>query len=132
MHSVLRVHGAGQEQQSKLADLHLVAVRQISRVNRFTVDVSAVEAADVDNLEFAAHAPELGVPAAYGDVVEEDIAVRVTTGRAALHHQIRRALRQALRHRGRHRNPRRSSTEQAQQASNRRSRNVKAATLPDR
>jgi hypothetical protein len=56
----------------------------------------------------------------------------VTTGRAALHHQIRRALRQALRHRGRHRNPRRRSTEQALQASNRRSRNVKAATLPDR
>jgi hypothetical protein len=80
--SVLRVLGAGHERQSKPADLHLVAVRQHSRVHGFTVDVSAVEAADVDNLEFAAYALELGVPAADGDVVAEDIAVRVTTDRS--------------------------------------------------
>src|ERR1700692_1063369 len=91
MLSVLRVLGAGQERQSKLADLHLVAVRQHSRVHRFTVDVSAVEAADVDNLEFAAHASELGVPAADGDVVEEDIAVRVTTDRSG--DQVKQELR---------------------------------------
>ena len=53
---------AGQKHQSKFADLHLVAVRQHRRVHGFTVDVRAVEAADVDNLEFAAYAPELGVP----------------------------------------------------------------------
>jgi hypothetical protein len=80
------------------------------RVYGFAVDVSAVEAADVDNLEFAAHASELGVPAADGEVVEEDIAIRVTTGRrggpveqeprpgvrASLDHQERRALRHAI------------------------------------
>jgi hypothetical protein len=85
--------------------------RQRRPVHGFTVDVRAVEAADVDNLEFAAYAPELGVPAADGDVIEEDLAIRVTTGRrgglveqeprpgvrAALHHQQRRALRQRLR-----------------------------------
>jgi hypothetical protein len=75
--------GAGQKHQSKFADLHLVAVRQHRRVHGFTVDVRAVEAADVDNLEFAAYAPEFGVPAADGDVIEEDIAIRVTTGRCA-------------------------------------------------
>jgi hypothetical protein len=87
------------------------SVRQHRPVHGFTVDVSAVEAADVDNLEFAAYAPELGVPAADGDVIEEDIAIRVTTGRrgglveqeprpgvrAALHHRQRRAPRQRLR-----------------------------------
>ena len=102
---------AGQKHQSKFADLHLVAVRQHRRAHGFTVDVRAVEAADVDNLEFAAYPPELGVPAADGDVIEEDIAIRVTTGRrgvlveqepragvrAALHYQQRRALRQRLR-----------------------------------
>ena len=43
--------GAGQKHQSKFAELHLVAVRQHRPVHRFTVDVRAVEAADVDNLE---------------------------------------------------------------------------------
>jgi hypothetical protein len=74
------------------------------------VDVSAVEAVDVDNLEFASYASELGVPAADGDVVKEDVAIGVTTGRhgglvdqeprpgvrASLHHQNRRALRQPI------------------------------------
>src|ERR1700754_1063438 len=103
--------GAGQKHQSKFADLHLVAVRQHRPVHGFTVDVRAVEAADVDNLEFAAYAPELGMSAADSDVIEEDIAIRVTTGRrggpveqepragvrATLDHQQPRALRQRLR-----------------------------------
>jgi hypothetical protein len=98
-----------QEHQSKFADLQLVAVGQYSRVHGFTVDIGAGEAADVDNPEFGVDAPELGVLAADGDVVEEDIAIRVTSGRrdglveqeprpgvgAALHHQQRRALRRA-------------------------------------
>ena len=69
------------EHQSKFADLHLIGVRQHSPVHGFTVDVRAVEATDVDNLEFAAYAPELGMPAADSDVIEEDTAIRVTTGR---------------------------------------------------
>jgi hypothetical protein len=35
----------------------------------------------IDNPEFGVDAPELGVLAADGDVVEEDIASRVTSGR---------------------------------------------------
>jgi uncharacterized membrane protein len=76
-----------------------------------TVDIGAGEAADVDNPEFGVDAPELGVLVADGDVVGEDIAIRVTSGRRdgvveqeprpgvgpALHHQQRRALRRALR-----------------------------------
>jgi SMP-30/Gluconolactonase/LRE-like region len=73
--------GAGHEHQSKFADLHLVAVGQHSRVHGFTVDIDAGEAADVDNPEFGVDAPELGVPVADGAVVEEDIAIRVTSGR---------------------------------------------------
>jgi hypothetical protein len=104
--------GAGHEHQSKFSDLHLVAVGQHSRVDGFTVDIDAVEVADFDNPEFGVDAAEeLGVLAADGDVVEEDIAIRLTSGRrdglvereprpgvgAPLHHQQRRALRRALR-----------------------------------
>jgi hypothetical protein len=71
--------GADQKQQSKLADLHQVAVGQHSRVHGFAIDVGAVEAADVDNLEFASYATELGVPPADRGVVEEDVAIRMTT-----------------------------------------------------
>jgi hypothetical protein len=93
---------ASQEHQSKLADLQLVAVLQHSRGYGFAVYIGAVEAADVGNLESPlTNAAELGVSAADGDVVEEDFALRVTTGRrgglveqeprpgawAALHHQ---------------------------------------------
>jgi hypothetical protein len=53
----------------------LVAVREHRRGHRFTVDIGAVEAADVRDLEFTAFPSELGVPAADGDVVEVDVAV---------------------------------------------------------
>src|ERR1700739_3929450 len=75
------VGSAGQKHQSELADLHLVAVGQYRRVHGFTVDVSAVEAARVNNRECAPYAAERGVGGADGDVVEEDIAIGVTTGR---------------------------------------------------
>jgi len=58
--SVSPVVGPVRNTSRNLPDLHLVAVRQHSPVHRFTVDVRAVEATDVDNLEFAAYAPELG------------------------------------------------------------------------
>jgi hypothetical protein len=73
--------GPGQKHQAELADLHLVAVCQHSGIHRLTVDVRAVEAADVDDLELAALEPELSVTAADGDVVEEDIAVGMSAGR---------------------------------------------------
>ena len=54
--------------------MDLVAAGQHSRLHRFTIDIGAVEAADVDNLEFAVFPSELGVPTANGDVVEENVA----------------------------------------------------------
>ena len=57
-----RAFGPGEEHQAELADLHLVAVGEHRRIDRLAVDVGAVEAADVDDLELAAFQPELGVP----------------------------------------------------------------------
>src|SRR5262245_62260283 len=71
----------GQEYQAELADLHLITVGEHSRIDGLPVDVGAVEAADIDHLELAAFQPELGVPAADRDVVEEDVAVGMPTGR---------------------------------------------------
>ena len=50
-------------------------VGQHGRVHGLTVDIRAVEAAGVDDAEFAVFTPELGVAAAHGDVVEQDVAV---------------------------------------------------------
>jgi len=69
-----------EKEQAELAYLDFVAVGQDCRSNRLTVDIGAVEAADVDDLEFVVLAPELGVPAADGDVIAEDIAVGVSAG----------------------------------------------------
>jgi hypothetical protein len=57
-----------------------------------------VEAADVDNLEFANYATELGVAAADRDVVEEDVAIRMTTGRRGgpVQRELRAGVRAAL------------------------------------
>ncbi len=71
----------GQEHQPELADLHLVAVGEDRGVDRFTVHVGAVEASDVDHLEVALVLTELGVPAADGHVVEEDVAVGMPSRR---------------------------------------------------
>src|SRR3712207_9459287 len=70
----------GQVDQAELADLHLVAPGQRRDVDRLAVDVGAVEAADVVHGEAAALTVELHVPAADGDVVEEDVAVGVPAG----------------------------------------------------
>src|SRR5918999_1021944 len=70
----------GQVHEAELADLHLVAPGQRRDVDRLAVDVGAVEAADVVHREAAALAVELHVPAADGDVVEEDVAVGVPAG----------------------------------------------------
>lgn len=45
-----RAHG--QEHQTELAHLDLVTVGQHRGVDQFTVDIGAVEAVDVDDLEF--------------------------------------------------------------------------------
>ena len=57
--------GRGQKHQTKLADLDFVVVGQHGRVHGFAVDVRAIEAAGVDEAEFAVFTPELGVAADY-------------------------------------------------------------------
>jgi hypothetical protein len=53
--------GAGQKHQAELADLHLITIGQHGRIHRLAIDVGAVEAADVTDLEFAVLQPELGI-----------------------------------------------------------------------
>ena len=60
-----------------LADLDLVAVDQHRGVDQFMIDVSAVEAVQVDERELSVLQPKLDVVAADGGVVEEDVAVRM-------------------------------------------------------
>src|SRR6478672_9723320 len=69
--------GPGQEQQTELANLDLVAVDQHRGFDRFMVDVSAVEAVEVDEQELSVVQPKFDVAAADGGVVEEDVAVRM-------------------------------------------------------
>ena len=69
-----RVLGLGRKHQAELADLHLIAVEQHRRLHRLPVDVGAVEATDVHNLEFVVLPSELRMPAAHGDIVEKDVA----------------------------------------------------------
>src|SRR5215216_2946292 len=76
--SALR-RGAGEEHQPELADPDLVAVLQQGVVAAIAVHVGAVEAADVVHPEGALGARELDVPPRDGDVVEEDVALRVAT-----------------------------------------------------
>ena len=45
------LRSSGQKHQVELAKLHLVAVGQRRRFDRLVVDVDAVEAADVNNLD---------------------------------------------------------------------------------
>src|SRR5580693_4923218 len=68
----------GREHQAELADLHLVAAEQHRRLHRLPVDVRAVEATDVHNLEFVVRPSELRMPAAHGDIVEKDVAARMS------------------------------------------------------
>src|SRR5215472_8626787 len=67
----------GQEQQPELADLHLIPPDQLGLLDPLPVHVGAVEATHVAHGKPGALAVELGVPPGHGDVVEEDVAVRV-------------------------------------------------------
>src|SRR5699024_4254748 len=61
-------------------DLDLVTTAQLCFVDRFTVDVGAVEATDVANTEAVTPAEELHVATRNGHVVQEDVAVGVAAG----------------------------------------------------
>jgi hypothetical protein len=53
---------------------------QHRRVDQFTIDIGAVDAVDVDDLEVSVLTPKLGVVLADGDVVEDDVAVGLPAG----------------------------------------------------
>src|SRR5690606_1281651 len=72
---------AREEDEAELTDLHLVSALQGMFLDALPVDVGAVEAAHVAHGVLAAAPVELGVPAGHGDVVEEDVALRVASGR---------------------------------------------------
>ena len=96
--------------QAKLADLNFVATDQHSRLHRLPVDVGAVEATHVDNVEFVVLASKFGVPAAHRDVIEKDITAGMSARRrdrpiqqearsgvrTPFHHQQCRTRRQPL------------------------------------
>src|SRR5690242_7430985 len=84
-------YGPGQKHQTELADLDLVAVDQHHGVDRFMIDVSAVEAVEVDEQELSILQPKLSVVAADGGVIEEDIALRVAARRRTrlIEHELR-------------------------------------------
>src|ERR1700757_1184506 len=67
--------GPGQEHQTELANLNLVAVGEHRGVDRFMIDVSVVEAIEVDEQELFVLQPKLDVAAADCDVVEDDVVV---------------------------------------------------------
>src|SRR6476619_2536170 len=71
----------GQEQRSELADLDLVAVDQHRGFDRFMIDVSAVEAVEVDEQDLSVLQPKLDVVVADGGVVEEDVSGRMPARR---------------------------------------------------
>src|SRR4029453_17111942 len=68
---------AGDEHQTELADLDLVAVAQRRRLDPLTVHVRTVERTDVAHGEHAPVTVELGVATGNRHVVEEDVTVRV-------------------------------------------------------
>src|SRR4029078_7609305 len=67
--------GTGVEHKPELADLDLVAVLEGSFVDPRTVDVGAVQGADVANDEVATPVTESGVLAGQREVAQEDDGV---------------------------------------------------------
>src|SRR3954454_12026042 len=74
----------GDVRELELADLQLVAVLEPVRLDPMTVDVGAVERAEVVEVVVAAAAHEEGVVARDGHVVEEDVRVRPAADRHAV------------------------------------------------
>src|SRR5699024_1271025 len=70
---------APEEPQPELADLDLVTARQRCLIHRLPVHVGAVETADIADDVLPALTAELGVSPRHRHVVEEDVAVRVST-----------------------------------------------------
>src|SRR5439155_2016939 len=82
-HVVARRHRSlpHEEGQLELPDLQLVAVGELRLLDPLPVHVRPVQAPDVVDEELAVLAPELRVAPGDGDVVQEDVALRMPAGR---------------------------------------------------
>src|SRR5207245_10922381 len=102
---------AAEEDQLDLADLERVPADQLALLDPLAIEVGAVQRADVvDGEGPLLPAPDLRVPPGHGDVVQEDVALRVPSGghhvlveeepaacvRPATNDQHRRAVTQLL------------------------------------
>src|SRR3954447_11654779 len=72
---------SGEEHQLELADLQLVTGGELRLVDALPVDVGAVEASVVVEVEPVVSPADLGVAAGHGHVVEKDVALRVAACR---------------------------------------------------
>src|SRR5436190_17690552 len=72
---------SGEEHQLELADLQLVAGGQFRLVDALPVDVGAIEASVVVEVEPVVAPADLGVAAGHGHVVEKDVALGMAPGR---------------------------------------------------
>jgi hypothetical protein len=90
--------GRRQENQAELAHLDLVTVDQRRRVDELAVDVGAINAADVNDLEVSVLLPKLCVAQTDRDVVEKDVAVAMATdrGNRSIQHEPGSGVRAAL------------------------------------
>src|SRR5262245_6069901 len=69
------------EHEFELADLELVPADQLALLDPLTVEVGAVQRADVVDGEAPPNAaPDLGVTSGHGDVVQEDVALGMAAG----------------------------------------------------
>src|SRR5664279_783403 len=72
---------SGQVDETEFADLHLVTAGQRRGVDRLAVHIGAVERTHVVHGVAAAFAGEFSMPSGHGDIVQEDVTVRVATRR---------------------------------------------------
>src|SRR5919206_1844100 len=72
------VDRGSQVHESELADLHLVPSRQRGGVDPLAVDIRTVQRSDIMHRVSAAFTAKLGMPARHGDIVQKDVAVRMT------------------------------------------------------
>src|SRR5690606_38265446 len=76
----LEAPAAGEVNQAELADLDLVTPGQQDLIDAVTVDVRAIEAADVAHDVTLRNSAELRMPAGHRHVIEEDVAIGMAPG----------------------------------------------------
>src|SRR2546423_13861394 len=95
---------AGQVHELELAYLHLVTVLQLGLLHPLAVEVGAVERSHVSHHVGPALAHELRMPSGHGDVVQENVAVGVTShpGQGAVEQEPASSVRAPLDHQDAH------------------------------